>query len=555
MTGALSEHLLAEGFAPGVIESARSAGPGLVGGLWSAEEVDQTELLESLGRFFDLPVARELNEELTPDQLHQVPPAYFKSHRICPLKLEGETLTLAMADPQDLALFNDLKIIFGVTRLKVILAPPKEISVAVNRLYSRQTSGANKALEDLDEEAAGLSWSDLERAEDLMDATTDAPVVKLVNSLLVEAVKRYSSDIHIEPYRDTLKVRYRIDGLLYDVHTPPRGLAAAISSRIKVMANLDIAERRLPQDGRFQIRVADQEIDVRVSVVPTAFGERIVLRLLNKSQSLYTLADLGLSDEARTRLGQWIRRTSGIVLATGPTGSGKSTTLYAALLAINTPEKNILTVEDPIEYQIPGLGQMQVNPVIGLTFARALRSVLRHDPDILMVGEIRDVETAKISIQASQTGHLVLSTLHTNDSAGAVTRLVDMGIEAFLIASSLTGVVAQRLVRRLCPHCRQEADYPARLLGELGLSPADGPFHKGGSCEKCFGTGFQGRLGLYEMLPITDPIRELILARASSGEITARAVQLGLKTLVRDGADKVKTGLTTPEEVLRVVHS
>ncbi|MBW1713240.1 MAG: Flp pilus assembly complex ATPase component TadA, partial [Deltaproteobacteria bacterium] len=289
----LSEHLLAEGFAPGLIEEAKAAGPDLVRGLWSLKEIDEARLLEGLSRFFDLPVAWRLEEDLGPDQLSQVPLAYFKTQRACPLKLEEETLTLALADPQNLPLLNDLKVIFGVPRLKVYLAPPREIAAAINRLYARQSSDTGQAIEEIDEELASLSLSDLDEGEDLMDATSDAPVVKLVNLLLVEAVKRRSSDIHIEPYRDTLNVRYRINGLLYDILTPPRQLAPAISSRIKVMADLDIAERRLPQDGRFRIKVADQEIDVRVSVVPTAFGERTVLRLLNKTQSLFTLPELG----------------------------------------------------------------------------------------------------------------------------------------------------------------------------------------------------------------------------------------------------------------------
>ena len=551
----LVDHLRAEGFEEDLIREAESAGPDLLSRLWSVKGVDPERLVASLGRFFDLPAAPVLEDELPPETIKDIPLAYFKNHRASPLRLDQGTLTLALADPRDPALLNDLRIVLGVSDIQVVVAPPAEIVAALNRLYAKQDAAAGAAIEEINEEATGFSLAELDQAVDLMEATTDAPVVKLVNSLLVEAIKRRSSDIHIEPYRDTLKVRYRVDGLLYDVHTPPRRLAAAISSRIKVMADLDIAERRLPQDGRFQIRVADQEIDVRVSVLPTAFGERIVMRLLNKNISLFTLPQLGLGEATEARLKRLITSTSGIILVTGPTGSGKTTTLYAALTTINTPEKNILTVEDPIEYQIPGLGQMQINPAIGLTFAKALRSILRHDPDVLMVGEIRDIETAQISIHASQTGHLVLSTLHTNDAAGAVTRLIDMGIEPFLIASSLSGVLAQRLVRRVCPRCRRPAEYPESVLAELGLSPEQGPFYKGGGCPVCFDSGFSGRLGVFELLTISEPVRRLILNRASSGEIAAQARELGLTTLLSDGAAKVKAGLTTPEEVLRVVRA
>ncbi len=550
----LVEHLQSRGFPLKVIEQAQAEGPNLVSGLWSLKEIDEAKLLEALGSFFDLPVQNRLEEELSTRQLRLVPLTYLKSHRAVPLSLKGDTLPLAVADPLDLPVLSDLSILFDAPRLEVRLAPPRAVAAAVNRLYERATAATGEAIQEIDDEAAGLSLEALDKIEDLMDATTDAPAVRLVNLLLVEAVKRRSSDVHIEPYRDAFKVRYRIDGLLYDVHSPPLGLAPAISSRIKVMSDLDIAERRLPQDGRFPIKVADQEIDVRVSVVPTAFGERIVLRLLNKSDSLMDLTELGMAPDILKRLDQLISRTSGIILVTGPTGSGKTTTLYAALKAINTPEKNIITVEDPIEYQIAGVGQMQINPKIGLTFARALRSILRHDPDVIMVGEIRDVETAQIAIHASQTGHLVFSTLHTNDAAGAVTRLIDMGIEPFLIASSLSAVLAQRLVRRVCPHCRREAEYPAPLLAELGLEPQDGPFFEGPGCGECFQAGHWGRFGIYELLIVDEPIRELILSRAASGRVQAEAVRSGMKSLLADGALKVKKGQTTPDEVLRVVH-
>ena len=551
----LAEHLVSSGLSPGPINLAREEGEDLVGSLWASKEIEEAQLLEALSTYYGLPVRESLESRLTPAQLGLVPLTYLKSNRLVPLALAGDTLTLALAAPARSAVLNDLRVVFDAPRLEGRLAPPREIAAAINRLYDRLTSATPEAIQEIDEEAAGLSFSDLDEIEDLMDVTSEAPVVKLVNLILVEAVKRRASDIHIEPYRDKLKIRYRIDGLLYDVHTPPRGLAAAISSRIKVMSDLDIAERRLPQDGRLQIKVAEQEIDVRVSVVPTAFGERIVLRLLNKSAALLTLSQLGFSEAAHDLLHQLITRTAGIILVTGPTGSGKTTTLYAALQVINTPEKNILTVEDPIEYQIGGVGQMQINPKVGLTFAKALRSMLRQDPDIIMVGEIRDVETAQIAIQASQTGHLVFSTLHTNNAAGAMTRLNDMGIEPFLIATSVSAVLAQRLVRRICPHCRQETDYPTAVLAEVGLKPENGPFFESSGCDECLGSGFFGRCGIYELLVVDEAIRETILGRAAAGQIQAAATKAGMITLLEDGALKIRAGVTTPQEVIRVVHA
>ncbi len=551
----LTEHLLAAGFPEATLTEA-APGESLIARLWAAEGIDQERVLKVLSDYFDLPAAFRLEETISPRDLGDVPLAWLKANLVAPIRFEDATLTVALADPTDLALLADLRLAFKARRVELRLAPPAEIQAAVARLYEGYSAATQEAIEEIDGETAGLSLADLvDETEDLIDATSDAPVVRLLNLIMVEAVKRRASDIHIEPYRDKLKVRYRIDGLLHDVHTPPRRLAAAISSRIKVLSDLDIAERRLPQDGRFRINVANQEIDVRVSVMPTSFGERIVLRLLNKAQAMLSLTELGMADDTLTRLMELIARTSGIILVTGPTGSGKTTTLYAALSAINTPEKNILTVEDPVEYQIPGVGQMQITTKVGLTFARALRSILRHDPDVIMVGEIRDVETAQIAIHASQTGHLVFSTLHTNDAVGALTRLLDMGIEPFLISSSLAAVLAQRLVRLICPHCKEETEPPRELLDRLGLSRADGPFYAGRGCEQCFGSGYLGRAGIFELLVVDEPIRELVMARASAGTITAKAAEGGMRSLLSAGAVKVKNGQTTPAEVLRVVHA
>ena len=402
---------------------------------------------------------------------------------------------------------------------------------------------------DLDVTAA------IEETKDLLDSPDEAPVIRFVHSVLFRAIRERSSDIHFEPYEKELVVRNRVDGILYPMVSAPRKWHAPAVSRIKVMAGLDIGERRLPQDGRIRIRLGGKEIDIRVSTVPTSFGERAVLRILDRSSILLGLADLGLDPRDLAPLERFLSRSSGILLVTGPTGSGKTTTLYAALQRLDSGTKNIITIEDPVEYQIRGIGQIQVNPKIHLTFASGLRSILRQDPDIIMVGEIRDPETAEIAIQASLTGHLVLSTLHTNDSASAVTRLVDMGIEPFLVASSVSGVMAQRLVRRLCPHCKVPYTPEAAEIRGLGL-PAGrkGPSIAPAGCAKCANTGYSGRTGLYEILPADEAIRSLILTRADADGIKALAVSRGMRTILAAGAEKIVAGTTSVEEVLRVTQ-
>jgi general secretion pathway protein E len=380
-----------------------------------------------------------------------------------------------------------------------------------------------------------------------------------VNSILSQAVRDRASDIHLEPFERSLKVRYRIDGVLHEVLAPPKRLQSAITSRLKIMADLNIAERRLPQDGRITIRVRNREIDIRVSVIPTAFGERLVLRLLDKTGTMFNLEDIGFAKDLFETYNRLIHRSNGIILVTGPTGSGKTTTLYGTLHRINSPEVNSLTVEDPIEYQLNGIGQVQVNPKIDLTFANGLRSFLRQDPDIIMVGEIRDRETAEIAIQASLTGHLVFSTLHTNDAASAVTRLLDMGVEPFLISSSVLAMMAQRLVRLLCPACRVAITPSPETLRELGLTVEDytrqgGQCYRAQGCSACHGTGYRGRTGIYELLAMDDAIRALIMQQANASTIKTAAVQRGMRTLLQDGAWKVMQGLTTAEEVLRVTQ-
>jgi general secretion pathway protein E len=384
-----------------------------------------------------------------------------------------------------------------------------------------------------------------------MDVTHEAPIIRLVNVILTQAFKREASDIHIEPLSREIMVRFRIDGILYEIFSIPKRFHAHIVSRLKVMASLDIAEKRIPQDGRMKVKVADKSVDIRMSVIPMAFGERVVLRLLDKKVSLLGLGEMGLPKNNLEKFQRLINKSSGILLATGPTGSGKTTTLYAAINRINSTEKNIITIEDPIEYELNQVGQIQVNPKADLTFANGLRSILRHDPDVIMVGEIRDRDTVEIAVQASLTGHLVFSTLHTNDAAGALTRLIDMGVEPFLIASSLIAVIAQRLVRKVCPHCRTSFIPERSVMDELGLSK-DQILYKGTGCSDCMNTGYKGRTGIFELLEVDDQIREHIKNRADSVTIKETALRKGMATLFEDGLMKARAGITTLDEVMRV---
>jgi general secretion pathway protein E len=436
-----------------------------------------------------------------------------------------------------------------------VLARPSTVLHAINRSYDLISETTEKMVEDLHEEELDLLATDLEEPKDLLDASDEAPIIRLVNSILYNSVKQRASDIHIEPFEKELVVRFRIDGVLYDMVRPPKRFQSSVASRIKIMAGLNIAEKRLPQDGRIRIKIGGKDVDIRVSVIPTAHGERIVMRLLDRTQVLLRLEEIGLAGRKLQQIRKLIRMSYGILLETGPTGSGKTTTLYAALSEINTPDKNIITVEDPIEYQLKGVGQIQVNPKIDLTFARGLRAILRQDPDVIMVGEIRDLETAEIAIQASLTGHLVLSTLHTNDAPTAVTRLVDMGIEPFLVSSSLTGVVAQRLVRVLCPRCKEPYVPTDEELEGLQVSRyqiPNGHFYRRKGCQKCSDTGYLGRTGIYELLIVDDEIQNLILKGADANSIRKAAIAKGMTTLRQDGAEKVLAGMTTVQEVARV---
>jgi general secretion pathway protein E len=438
-----------------------------------------------------------------------------------------------------------------------VLAPRGEITALINRAYQQKTDLVDEALEDLDEdELAGIS-KEIERSTDLLDIANKAPIIKLVNMVLFQALKMRASDVHIQPYEEKLQVRFRIDGILYDMMTPPKKIQEAIISRIKIMGKMDIAERRLPQDGRATVKLGDSEVDIRISSVPTNHGERIVMRLLDKGARLYELEELGLEAEDREIMKRLIDASHGIVLVTGPTGSGKTTSLYAALKRINATEYNIMTIEDPIEYHLPGVSQIEVNYKKGLTFATGLRSLVRQDPDIIFVGEIRDEDTAGIAIQASLTGHLVFSTLHTNDAPGAVTRLIDIGVEPYLVASSVVGVVAQRLVRLICKHCKEEVEVTADELKQIGLKAEDVPrlrLWKGRGCPHCLNSGYLDRTAIYEIFTVTDQVRDQIMVKAGVTQIKSDALKRGMRTLRMDGARKVLKGLTTVEEVLRVTQ-
>lgn len=520
----------------------------------------EEEWLTTLSDYLDIPYLKKIEAEntLEPTLVTKIPITYYRQHRLFPLRLEGHVLKVAMANPLDLQPLDDVGIILGYA-VEPVLCPEREILNAINTFYDRETHSAEEVIQGLDTEDLGVLAGEIEETQDLLDHATEAPIIRLVNSVLFQAVRERASDIHFEPFERELKVRYRIDGILYNILTPPKRLQSAITSRIKIMANLNIAEKRLPQDGRIKIRIADKDIDIRVSVIPTAFGERIVLRLLDKSTILLNLEDIGMGKNELQKYSQLIHRSNGIILVTGPTGSGKTTTLYATLHKINSPELNILTVEDPIEYQLNGIGQMQVNPKIDLTFAHGLRSFLRQDPDVIMVGEIRDLETAEIAIQASLTGHLVFSTLHTNDAPSAITRLLDMGVESYLVSSAVIGILAQRLVRVICPHCKERYIPEPKSLEEVGMHlfetpDFDGYLYRGKGCDACMHTGFRGRTGIYELLVMDDTIRRLTLNNADSNTIKKEAIKLGMKTLLMDGVEKMKRGITTLEEVFRVTQ-
>jgi general secretion pathway protein E len=521
-------------------------------------KLKEGDYLRIMARHFDLPFRESLEEEQAdPELIRKTSIQYLRRNAIIPLNRTNGGLTVAVNNPFAFDAVNDISLLHGGVRVNRVLAPAREIMDAINKAYSQSESAADEIIQDLDQQEDNLLGElDSTISDDLLDEASDAPIIKLVNHVLSRAVKSRASDIHIEPYKSNLLVRFRLDGVLYNILDLSLRLHAPVVSRIKVMAGLNIAEKRRPQDGRIEIKIGNHQVDLRVSTLPTAFGERVVLRLLEKGVRLLKLEEIGLSEENLAHLKRLVRISHGIILVTGPTGSGKTTTLYSALNHINSPDKNILTIEDPIEYQLHGIGQMQVNAKIGLTFANGLRSMVRQDPDVILVGEIRDLETAEIAIQAALTGHLVFSTLHTNDAASAVTRLIDMGIEPFLVSSAVRAIIAQRLVRTICATCTSPVQPTPEQVEELRLAGLNlsGPLPQPAGCDDCLRTGYRGRKGIFEFLLLREELQSLILKTSDANMIRNKAVELGMRTLRDDGLRKVLSGETTLDEVLRVTQ-
>ena len=493
------------------------------------------------------------DNDVDPSFLDQLSLNFVKSNLVLPLQKIDGTLKVAMANHNGLFAAEEIGRIIG-TNVEPVLADKEELLGAINRFYDRLSGSASEIIEDINEEGIDSLATEWEEPKDLIDLTDEAPIIRLLNSLLFQAVKDRASDIHIEPYEREVEVRFRIDGVLYHVLTPPKILQEALASRVKIMAGLDIAEKRLPQDGKIRLLVAGKDIYVRVSIIPTTFGERIVLRLLDRKAGIIALDSLGLSKTQVKNFETLLSRSSGILLVTGPTGAGKSTTLYSALSKINSSNRNIITIEDPVEYQVKGLGQMHVNPKIGLNFAAGLRSILRQDPDVIMIGEIRDRETAEIAIQASLTGHLVLSTLHTTDTATAITRLIDMGIEPYLVASSIGAVIAQKLVRVLCKDCKIEYVPKPEELKLFRRVKAPEKLWGAEGCEKCFNTGYHGRTSLFEFMLAGPDTHKLVVECHDAKEIKKEFIAKGMSTLFEDGLKKAATGVTSLSEVIRVTR-
>jgi len=521
--------------------------------------LSESDLVRFYADFYDLPYLEQIDSDLVlPELVRKFSIHYLKRLGAVPLQDGDGVITVAFSSPSTLDNLNDFRIVLGDSTVAATLAPAAAVLGAVNKVFG-DVEEDMEPLEVLDgAEVDSFSNFDDDKIEDLLDDTSDAPFIKLVNMVLSQAVRAGASDVHIEPYKDILRVRFRLDGVLYDKHSINKRFHAAIVSRIKIMAKLNIAEKRLPQDGRIALSLGGRQVDLRVSCLPTALGERIVMRLLEKSTEILSMPDLGLTDENLARMQRLVTISHGIILVTGPTGSGKTTSLYAVLNYINSPDKNILTIEDPVEYQLDGVGQIQVNSKVGLTFASGLRSIVRQDPDVVLIGEIRDKETADIAIQAALTGHLVFSTLHTNDAPSAVTRLMDMGVEPFLLSSVLRAVVAQRLVRRLCPVCKQPyVPTESQLAADFGAFADDfrgEELYAPIGCDACMNTGYKGRMAIYEIMELSEATKALVLSTSDSNQIRKQAKADGMETLTLNGCTKTKAGHTTLSEVLRVTN-
>ncbi|MDD5154199.1 MAG: type IV-A pilus assembly ATPase PilB [Desulfovibrionales bacterium] len=516
--------------------------------------IAENVLLSFLSRQFGVSVVDPSAMDIPEEVIRLVPPRIVQKYHVIPLKKAGSVLTVAIADPSNISAIDDIKFFTG-TNVVVQLATDLAIKKAIDRFYDMSAS-LSDVMDGFKDEGMDYAGDEEELdASVLATAATEAPVVKLVNFILADAIKKQASDIHVEPYEKVFRVRFRIDGVLYEIMNPPSRLKNAIISRIKIMSKLDIAERRLPQDGRIKLIVGKgKEMDFRVSVLPTLFGEKVVLRLLDKSNLQLDMTRLGFEEKALTDFMEAIHMPYGMVLVTGPTGSGKTTTLYSALAELNKVTENISTAEDPVEFNLMGINQVQIHDDIGLTFAAALRSFLRQDPDIIMVGEIRDFETAEIGVKAALTGHLVLSTLHTNDAPSTINRLLNMGVEPFLVSSSVNLILAQRLVRKICPNCKEEVSVPVEVLRNMGLQQeSDGEIicYKGKGCLNCNQSGYRGRIALYEVMPMYEELKEMVLVGASAMDIKKETIRLGTKTLRQSGLTKILEGVTTIEEVVR----
>jgi len=523
--------------------------------LQEADIVSEADVLTALARQFNIPFITDFDPQILDAALvKKLPVEWARAHAMLPVNVNHQVHVL-ISDPSRVAEQDDLALLLGVD-LVPLLAPQSVVEQSIEQCYFQREESTRAFIEDLEEtDAPDAAFVSTTTVEDLLRNPDAAPITQLVNLILLEALKARASDVHIEPFDERLRIRFRIDGLLYNQTAPPKRMEAALVSRLKVMGNLDIAEKRLPQDGMAKVRVGEREVDIRISTIPVAGGERVVLRLLNLENVIHPLADLGMPDQVLSGFRDILNEAYGAVWVTGPTGSGKTTTLYAALQELDTEHRNILTIEDPVEYQLEDIGQISVKPKIGLTFSQGLRHILRQDPDVILVGETRDLETVEIAIRASLTGHLMFSTLHTNDALGAIIRLIDMGVAPYLVAAATRACMAQRLVRTLCPHCRQPAsltEQQQRLLGSRAACFQGREIYKPGSCDACL-NGYQGRMGIYELLRINEPLRELIRENRDMGVMREMAVREGMQTLIEDGITKVLSGVTSVDEMLRVV--
>jgi type IV pilus assembly protein PilB len=556
----LADGLLTQEQLNEALELQKKQGGRLLKLLIEKQLVTDQDMMVSMGRCLGASPITLAKMRVPQDVVDLIPKDLAQTYKMVAVARLGKRLFVAMADPLNVLALDDLRRVRANLQIVPLISTEKAVVDFLNNAQTQVSGGIDAILKDVDVSDVELAKEGQEEInlDQLVESSEEGPVIKLVNLMLVQAIKDRASDIHIEPFEKQLRLRYRVDGMLYDSTAPPKGLQSALASRIKIMANLDIAERRLPQDGRFRIKLAGREVDLRVSILPTIHGEKIVMRVLDKGNLNLNLESLNLPPDDLQKFKNAIDAPHGMILMTGPTGSGKTSTLYAVLTQLNTSDVNIVTVEDPVEYQMLGVNQVQVKPDIGLTFAGGLRSILRQDPDVVMVGEIRDSETADIAVKAALTGHLVLSTLHTNDAPGAIARMVDMGIEPFLVSSSVLMVCAQRLVRKICPHCKEAFKVPADVISRLGLNAeetAANTYYRGRGCSRCKDTGFLGRMAILEVLAVTNTIREQILRDTSAKALKDLALKEGLKTLRMSGLEKAKAGLTSLDEVLRVSGS